>query len=73
LVDDLNAKQFNVFPDAFHAALIGRVTAAGQIFAVGSNAHFKSAAAGQLQLGINDVGTDSNDGAFQATITAKRK
>ena len=73
LVNDLGAKRFNVFPDAFHSALIGRVTAAGQIFAVGSNAHFKSATAGQLQLGINDVGVDSNAGAFQATITVKRK
>ena len=73
LVNDPGAKRFNVFPDAFHSALIGRVTAAGQIFAVGSNAHFKSASAGQLQLGINDVGVNSNAGAFQATITVKRK
>jgi hypothetical protein len=53
-----------------HAALIGRISGQtpGAPFLVGQDFDGPAGASGELQLGINDVGVDNNDGAFQATV-----
>jgi hypothetical protein len=53
-----------------HAALIARISggAPGPPFLVGSAFDGPADRAGQLQLGVNDIGVDNNAGAFSASI-----
>jgi PA-IL-like protein len=53
-----------------HAGLIARIVGpeSGAPFLVGSDYQGTADRAGQLQLGINDVGVQNNAGAFQADI-----
>jgi hypothetical protein len=64
--------QYDVVPAATHAGLIGKVGTAGKPFLLGSHVQFISPADGNLFLGINDVGLDSNGGQFDVTVTTTR-
>jgi hypothetical protein len=56
------------FPDMNHAALIGRVGAAGPAFYVGRQSTVTADANGRLFLGVNDGGRENNAGYFTADI-----
>ena len=66
-------RQFNVagLPNANHAALIGSLDRNAP-FVVASTLRFTCPTAGELFLGVNDVGVANNSGAFSATITKSR-
>ncbi|MGB8383317.1 MAG: hypothetical protein WCG47_19060, partial [Dermatophilaceae bacterium] len=66
-------RQFNVpgLPNANHAALIGSLDRNAP-FVVASTLRFTCPTAGELFLGVNDVGVANNSGAFSATITSPR-
>ena len=66
-------RQFNVpgLPNANHAALIGSLDRNAP-FVVASALRFTCPTAGELFLGVNDVGVANNSGAFSATITSPR-
>jgi hypothetical protein len=51
-----------------HAALIGRISASGTPFLVGSSFAGSADRSGELYLGINDIGVNNNGGAFAATV-----
>jgi hypothetical protein len=55
-------------PNVLAGALIGRVGANGQPFAIGSGVTIKMPADGQLFLGVNDDGFDDNRGEFRVDI-----
>lgn len=55
-------------PNVLAGALIGRVGASGQPFAIGSGVTIKMPADGQLFLGVNDDGFDDNRGEFRVDI-----
>jgi hypothetical protein len=58
-----------VLPGAdHHAGLIGRISASGTPFFVGSAFTGSAPQAGELFLGINDIGVENNSGAFAASI-----
>ncbi|HEX2029221.1 MAG TPA: PT domain-containing protein [Nitriliruptorales bacterium] len=63
-------RQFNIVPEAGHAALIGRF-GDGEPFVIGSEIEL-SGGEGELLLQVNDVGLDNNSGAFEVTITVQR-
>jgi len=56
-------------PNAPAGALIGRIGANGQPFAIGSGVQVPMPAAGQLFLGVNDDGYEDNQGEFRVDIT----
>jgi len=56
-------------PNALAGALIGRIGATGQPFAIGNQSQVTMPAAGQLFLGVNDDGFDDNQGEFRVDIT----
>ena len=56
-------------PNALAGALIGRIGANGQPFAIGSGVPVPMPAAGQLFLGINDDGFEDNQGELRVDIT----
>jgi hypothetical protein len=56
-------------PNELAGALIARIGANGQPFAIGNQASVPMPAAGQLFLGINDDGFDDNRGEFRVEIT----
>ena len=60
---------YNVIGDLDHGGLIGRITDAGDPFAIGSGTTFDAPEDGRLYLGINDVGVDNNSGEFDASVT----
>jgi hypothetical protein len=55
-------------PNALAGALIGRIGANGQPFAIGSGVQVPMPAAGQLFLGVNDDGFEDNQGEFRVDI-----
>ncbi len=55
-------------PNVLAGALIGRIGANGQPFAIGSGVTIKMPADGQLFLGVNDDGFDDNRGEFRVDI-----
>jgi hypothetical protein len=55
-------------PSALAGALIGRIGASGQPFAIGSGVTIKMPADGQLFLGVNDDGFDDNRGEFRVDL-----
>jgi hypothetical protein len=55
-------------PNVLAGALIGRIGANGQAFAIGSGVTIKMPADGQLFLGVNDDGFDDNRGEFRVDI-----
>jgi hypothetical protein len=63
----------SVLPTANHASLIGRVGDNGTPFNVGASTRFTASVPGRLFLGINDIGLENNDGAFQARVTIERR
>ncbi|MGV1028496.1 MAG: CHAT domain-containing protein [Dermatophilaceae bacterium] len=69
---DPTLRQFNVpgLSTANHAALIGSLDRTTP-FVVGSALNLTCRKAGELFLGVNDVGVDNNAGAFVATITQR--
>lgn len=62
--------QFNVpgLPDANTAGLIGSLDEEQDFFVVGSGVEYECPRAGELFLGINDIGLDGNSGSWTATI-----
>lgn len=56
-------------PNVLAGALIGRIGANGQPFAIGSGVSVPMPAAGQLFLGVNDDGYDDNQGEFRIDVT----
>jgi hypothetical protein len=56
-------------PSALAGALIGRIGATGQPFAIGSGVTIKMPGDGQLFLGVNDDGFDDNRGEFRVDIS----
>lgn len=50
------------------AALIGLVAGSDKPFLVGSTYNDVAPAAGELYLGINDVGVDNNSGHFTTSV-----
>jgi len=62
--------QFNVpgLPDANTAGLIGSLDEEQDFFVVGSGVEYECPRAGELFLGINDMGLEGNSGAWSATI-----
>jgi hypothetical protein len=65
-------QQYSVLPSVPHAALIGKVGADGQPFAVGRRAEVTIHDGGRLFLGVNDKEVDNNSGKFTATIEVYR-
>ena len=55
-------------PRRQHASLIGSVDGTGDPFFVGSGTSYPCQRAGNLFLGINDIGVANNSGAFVATV-----
>jgi hypothetical protein len=55
-------------PNVLAGALIGRIGANGQPFAIGSGVQVPMPAAGQLFLGVNDDGFEDNQGEFRVDI-----
>jgi len=55
-------------PNVLAGALIGRIGANGQPFAIGSGVSVPMPAAGQLFLGVNDDGFGDNQGEFRVDI-----
>lgn len=55
-------------PNALAGALIGRIGASGQPFAIGSGVQVPMPAAGQLFLGVNDDGYEDNQGEFRVDV-----
>lgn len=60
-------------PTVLAGALIGRIGANGQPFAIGSGVPVKMPAAGQLFLGINDDGFDDNQGELRVDVTRQSR
>ena len=56
-------------PNVLAGALIGRIGANGQPFAIGSGVSVPMPAAGQLFLGVNDDGFEDNQGEFRVDIS----
>lgn len=67
--DPAGSSEYNLIGDMNHAGLIGRITDAGDAFAVGSDADFEAHEDGRLYLGINDKGVENNSGEFEASVT----
>jgi len=55
-------------PNVLAGALIGRIGASGQAFAIGSGVSVPMPEAGQLFLGVNDDGFDDNRGEFRVEM-----
>jgi len=64
-------RKYNLFAQAPHMALIGRIGTDGRPFLVGAAFRAPAPASGRLFLGINDRDTANNKGAFRATVTVK--
>lgn len=62
----------NVLRSADHGALLGMITSEGSPFLVGEQRTFKPSTTGRLFLGVNDVGSDNNAGAFTVDIEVHR-
>ena len=60
-------------PTVLAGALIGRIGATGQPFAIGSGVPVTMPAAGQLFLGINDDGYEDNQGELRVDITRQSR
>jgi hypothetical protein len=56
-------------PNELAGALVAKIGANGQPFAIGNQASVQMPAAGQLFLGVNDDGPDDNRGEFRVEIT----
>jgi len=54
-----------------HAALVGRIGEAGDVFEVGAELTCKASSSGPLFLSINDGLFTDNDGEYKATIVVK--
>jgi hypothetical protein len=60
-----------VLPGAdHHAGLIARIGPTGTPFLVGRHFSGAAPATGELELGINDTGTENNAGSYRATVEA---
>jgi hypothetical protein len=59
----------SALPNVLAGALIGRIGANGQPFAIGSGVPVTMPAAGQLFLGINDDGFEDNQGEIRVDVT----
>jgi TIR domain len=67
--DPEGLSEYSLIDDLNHAGLIGRITDAGDPFAIGSDADFDADEDGRLYLGINDTGVENNSGEFEASVT----
>jgi hypothetical protein len=67
--DPEGLSEYSLIGDLNHAGLIGRITDAGDPFAIGSDADFDADEDGRLYLGINDTGVENNSGEFEASVT----
>ena len=63
----------NILMCANHAALLGRIGAAGTPFLIGLGRSGPAPSAGRLYLGVNDEVTTDNAGKFGATVTTLRR
>ncbi len=61
-------KAFNLYDNANHCQLIGKIGKGGRVFAIGSKLKITSQENGLLYLGINDADISNNSGSFDVDV-----
>ncbi len=65
-------RDFNVYPEINHCALIARIGAGGRVHQIGVSREIKASEEGVLLLGINDKHPVNNVGVLDVTIRIQR-